>query len=99
MGGGKGARKREAGLAVLERFLNESRVRIVPFDVEQLWLARDAWWNYGKGRHPAALNLGDCCSYALAKAKGEPLLYKGDDFWRTDLRGIDTTAGPASHEG
>ena len=72
-----GARKREAGLAVLERFLREGRIRIVAFDAEQRQQAQKAWWEYGKGRHPAGLNLGDCCTYALAKTSGEVLLYKG----------------------
>jgi ribonuclease VapC len=80
-----GARKREPGLAALDRFLEASRIRVVAFDGEQLRLAREAWWSYGKGRHPAALNLGDCCSYALAKMSGRMLLYKGDDFRRTDV--------------
>src|SRR6266536_2866217 len=75
-----GARKREPGLAALDRFLEASRIRVVAFDVEQLRLAREACWNFGKGRHPAARNLGDCCSYALAKASREMLLCKGDDF-------------------
>jgi ribonuclease VapC len=49
-------------------------------------LARQAFLDFGKGRHKAALNFGDCFSYALAKATGEPLLFKGDDFSRTDIR-------------
>jgi ribonuclease VapC len=80
-----GARKKEEGLSDLDDFIESSDVQIVPFDAEQLRLAREAWWTYGKGRHRARLNLGDCCSYALAKLTGEPLLYKGDDFARTDL--------------
>ena len=83
-----GARKRERGLAALDRFMDTSRIRIVAFDNEQLRLARDAWDRYGKGRHPAGLNLGDCCSYALAKLRGETLLYKGNDFGKTDVRGV-----------
>jgi ribonuclease VapC len=55
-----GARKREPGLAAFDRFLEASRIRVVGFDAEQLRFARAAWWNFGKGRHPAALNLGDC---------------------------------------
>ena len=84
-----GARKRERGLEALDRFLDRSGIRIVGFDSEQWQLAREAWWNYGKGRHAASLNLGDCRSYALAKATGDALLYKGDDFRRTDIRGVD----------
>lgn len=52
---------------------------------EQAEIAREAWRRYGKGRHSAALNFGDCFSYALARATGEPLLFKGDDFSHTDV--------------
>jgi ribonuclease VapC len=55
---------------------------------EQADVARDAWRRYGKGRHSAALNFGDCFSYALAKLTGEPLLFKGDDFTHTDIAAI-----------
>lgn len=88
-----GARKRERGLAALGSFLQESGIRVVGFDQQQLGLAREAWWTYGKGRHSAGLNLGDCCSYALAKASGKPLLYKGDDFSKTDIHGIRSVSG------
>jgi ribonuclease VapC len=81
-------RKGEGGVARLERFLQTTGIRMVPLDAEQLSLAREAGWRYGKGRHAARLNLGDCCSYALAKATGEPLLYQGNDFGRTDLHCI-----------
>lgn len=73
---------------MLDRFMETSRIQVIAFDADQLRLAREAWWTYGKGRHSAGLNLGDCCSYALAKATGEMLLYKGDDFLRTDVRGV-----------
>lgn len=89
-----GARKREAGLAALDRFMERGRIRVVAFDAEQSRIARPAWWRYGKGRHAAGLNLGDCCSYALAKASGQILLYKGDDFRQTDLRGIGPESSP-----
>jgi ribonuclease VapC len=52
---------------------------------EQAEVARDAWRRYGRGHHPAELNLGDCFSYALARVSGEPLLFKGDDFHQTDI--------------
>lgn len=52
---------------------------------EQASIARRAWRNYGKGCHPAGLNFGDCFAYALAKATGEPLLFKGNDFVQTDV--------------
>ena len=87
-----GSRQREAGLAALDRFMEVSRIRVVAFDAEQLRLARDAWWSYGKGRHAAGLNIGDCCSYALSKASGKRLLYKGEDFRQTDVRAAGTGA-------
>ncbi len=59
---------------------------LVPFDVEQLAVARDAYTAYGRGSgHPANLNMGDCFSYALAKSRNLPLLFKGDDFGHTDI--------------
>ena len=59
---------------------------IEPVTPSQAVLARDAYRVFGRGRHPAALNFGDCFAYALAKARGEPLLFKGDDFARTDVK-------------
>jgi ribonuclease VapC len=61
-------------------------VVIEPVTVEQAHSARQAFLDFGKGRHKARLNIGDCFAYALAKATGEPLLFKGDDFSRTDIR-------------
>ncbi|WP_428355008.1 type II toxin-antitoxin system VapC family toxin [Methyloprofundus sp.] len=58
---------------------------VVSFDVQQATLARIAWRAYGKGRHPAKLNFGDCCSYATAKHLKQPLLFKGNDFSQTDI--------------
>jgi ribonuclease VapC len=60
-------------------------IEVVPFDPDHARLAADASLAFGKGRHPAALNFGDCCAHALAKATGRPLLFKGDDFARTDI--------------
>ena len=74
----------EAG-ADLELLLYTSQAEIVAFDTRQLEEARRAWRRYGKGNHPAALNIGDCCVYALAKVSGEPVLCKGADFARTDI--------------
>jgi ribonuclease VapC len=74
-----------AGARELDDFLERSRFEIVPFDAEQAALARDAFRRFGKGRHPARLNFGDCIAYALSKASGEPLLFKGGDFARTDV--------------
>lgn len=66
--------------------LRESKIEIVPFDEHQARIARDAYRDFGKGSgHPANLNLGDCFAYALAKAMGESLLYKGSDFSHTDV--------------
>jgi ribonuclease VapC len=57
----------------------------MPFDNEQAHIARDAFARFGKGRHPAGLNFGDCAAYALAIAEAEPLLFKGTDFGETDV--------------
>ncbi len=69
----------------LNEFLAEAAVEVIAFDIDQATHARNAFMIYGKGRHPAALNLGDCASYALAKSRNIPLLFKGDDFTRTDI--------------
>jgi ribonuclease VapC len=58
---------------------------IEPFTVSQAHLARQAFHHFGKGRHPAGLNFGDCFAYALARHTGEPLLFKGNDFSKTDI--------------
>lgn len=78
-------RKGEAGGRELDLFVYRAEIEIVPVDSEQAEIARIAWRQYGKGRHPAGLNYGDCFSYALAKVSGAPLLFKGLDFSRTDL--------------
>ena len=69
----------------LDAFLEHAEIEPAPVTVEQLEAARRAWRHFGKGRHPAALNFGDCFAYALAQVTGEPLLYKGEDFARTDI--------------
>jgi ribonuclease VapC len=79
------ARNGVSGAHDLDRLLLDSRVEIVPVTREHVELARGAWRRFGKGRHPARLNLGDCLAYALAKATGEPLLFVGDDFAKTDV--------------
>jgi ribonuclease VapC len=66
-------------------FIAAVSVQLVAVDVEQAQIARDAFRKYGKGRHAAGLNYGDCFSYALAKANGLPLLFKGGDFSQTDI--------------
>ena len=65
--------------------LEQLEIVPVPFDAKQMHEAREAWRKFGKGRHPAALNMGDCCAYAAALEKGQPLLFKGEDFSKTDL--------------
>lgn len=79
------ARKGEEGARDLDLLVYRSGIEIVPFDDEQAEVARLAWRRYGKGRHSAGLNLGDCFSYALAKVTGSALLYIGKDFSQTDL--------------
>ena len=69
----------------LDTFLERAGIEPAPVTTEQVQVARIAWRRFGKGHHPARLNLGDCFAYALAKSAGEPLLYKGDDFSRTDI--------------
>lgn len=66
-------------------FLQRWSVDIVPFDDHLSQVAFEAYRTYGKGRHPARLNMGDCAAYALARARGWPLLWKGEDFALTDL--------------
>lgn len=79
------SRKGEAGSMALDTLLQRLQVEIVAMDADQSQLAREAWRRFGKGRHPAALNIGDCCSYALAKYAEESLLFKGDDFNHSDI--------------
>ena len=75
----------EAGGREFDLWMLKIRAEIVPVDAEQVDVARRAWRRYGKGRHAAALNYGDCFSYALAITRGEPLLFKGVDFASTDV--------------
>jgi ribonuclease VapC len=73
--------------AKLDELILDSEIVIEPVTVEQAKIARQAYRDFGKGSgHPAGLNFGDCFSYALAREKREPILYKGDDFVHTDLR-------------
>jgi ribonuclease VapC len=76
----------EVGGRELDLLIHKAQIEVAPFDQEQAEIARDAYRTYGKGRHPAGLNYGDCFSYALSSVRGEPLLYKGDDFGKTDIR-------------
>ena len=70
---------------LLDDFLQEMDVEAIPFTAQHYEVAVDAFERFGKGRHPAALNFGDCLTYAVARLSGLPLLYTGEDFARTDL--------------
>jgi ribonuclease VapC len=71
--------------AALDSLIGHLKIEVISVDHRQALLAREAFQRFGKGRHPAGLNFGDCFSYALAKQTGEPLLYKGVDFSETDI--------------
>lgn len=79
------ARKGEDAVRDLDLVIARFRIEIAAFTESQARLAREAFKRYGKGRHPAKLNFGDCMGYALAKSTGEDLLFKGTDFARTDI--------------
>ena len=78
-------RKGDAAGSDLDLFLQRASIETVAFDEEQLLVARTAFRRFGKGRHAAGLNFGNCASYALAQWSGEPLLFKGGDFVATDI--------------
>ena len=75
----------DAGGRELDLLLHKAQIEVVPFTSDQAEVARRAYRLYGKGRHVAGLNYGDCFAYALSKTSGEPLLFKGNDFARTDV--------------
>jgi ribonuclease VapC len=77
--------KTPSDAATFKRISDYLELVIVPVDETQMRIAHQAWKRFGKGRHRAKLNMGDCFAYALAKATREPLLYKGGDFVHTDL--------------
>lgn len=79
------AKRGEAAGREFDLFLQRAQIEVVAVDFDQVEMARLAWRMYGKGRHPAALNFGDCFAYAWARTSGEPLLAKGVDFGQTDL--------------
>ena len=79
----------------LDAFLSSAGIELVPMTAEHLAAARRAWGRFGKGRHPAALNFGVSFAYALADVTGEPLLFKGGDFARTDIRAALPANGDA----
>jgi ribonuclease VapC len=73
------------GTRDLDLFISKARISLASVDADQAYVARDAFRRYGKGRHPAGLNFGDCFAYALAKMLDERLLFKGNDFVLTDI--------------
>ncbi|MBI5282852.1 MAG: type II toxin-antitoxin system VapC family toxin [Candidatus Solibacter usitatus] len=79
------SRMRIDARAKLAGFLEESGVEVIEFTARHYREAAAAWLRYGKGRHPAALNFGDCMAYAVARVSGLPLLYVGNDFAQTDI--------------
>jgi ribonuclease VapC len=79
------ARIGEDARGMLARFIQEGGIEVLPFGDAHYSAAVDAWLRYGKGRHPASLNFGDCLTYAAATLSGEPLLSVGSDFAQTDL--------------
>jgi ribonuclease VapC len=74
------------GMRQAEAFIRRAGIIVEPVTIEHGELARQAFLDFGKGRHKAGLNFGDCFAYALAKATGEPLLFKGNDFSQTDIK-------------
>ncbi|MBD2293566.1 type II toxin-antitoxin system VapC family toxin [Anabaena sphaerica FACHB-251] len=80
-----GTKHGQQGIENLNLLIAALSITIVPFTVEQAQLASEAFLKFGKGRHPAKLNMGDCFSYALAKSTNQPLLFKGNDFIYTDV--------------
>jgi ribonuclease VapC len=79
------ARYGEPGGRELDLLLHRAGIDLVSFDLAQVELARRAYRRFGKGKHPAGLNFGDCFAYALSRRSGEPLLFTGGDFARTDV--------------
>ncbi len=81
-----------AAVGDLDLFIARAKIEIVDVDMAQTMLCRRAFTRYGKGRHPAALNFGDCFAYALARSRDEPLLFKGQDFSKTDISSASAAA-------
>lgn len=82
------ARLGESSRAILSRLIEDLDLIVVAFNAEHGREAREAFLRYGRGRHPAALNYGDCLTYAIAKVAGQPLLFVGEDFRQTDLEAV-----------
>jgi ribonuclease VapC len=92
------SRKGEAGGRELDLLLYRTAIEIVAVDQDQVESARIAWRRFGRGRHPARLNYGDCFAYALAKSRGLPLLFQGDDFSQTDIDAVPLQPDPTRPE-
>ena len=90
------ARLWPAGQDVVDRFLRDAKIDIVPVDADLASRAVSGWRRYGKGRHPAGLNFGDCFTYALAERTGHPVLCTGHDFAATDVAVVRPQLGPES---
>jgi ribonuclease VapC len=81
------------GVRDLDHFVATADIAMIAVDADQARIAREAYRRYGKGRHPAGLNFGDCFSYALSRALDEPLLFKGNDFPQTDVEPHQASSG------
>ena len=88
------SRWRDAGGRELDLLLFKTGITVIPVDAEQVEIARQAFRLFGKGRHPAGLNFGDCFAYALSRVSGQPLLFKGDDLAQTDVDRVEITEVP-----
>jgi len=93
------SRKGPRAQAELDLYLAKAALEIVPVRAEHAAIACDAYRTYGKGHHPAGLNFGDVFAYALAKATGEPLLFKGQDFTQTDIPAVPVPRDPDAPPG
>jgi ribonuclease VapC len=87
------ARLWPAGQDVVDRFMRDAKIEIVPVDADMAARAMSGWRRYGKGRHPAALNFGGCFTYALAERTGHPVLCTGGDFAATDIAVVRPAGG------
>lgn len=85
--------RRGLGMESLDALLDEYDAEVIAFTPKQAQIARRAFRKFGKGRHPANLNFGDCIAYALARDTGEPLLFKGTDFGQTDIDVVELPVG------
>ena len=85
--------RKQIGVSAPDHFIGRAGIELVPVDAEHGKLACSAFTRFGKGRHRAGLNYGDCVAYALAISAGEPLLFKGDDFVHTDVTLVDLPPG------